>query len=82
MIRLLHFAAPPALAAIGVYRELWDFRIPGTGNSIMELLRLGYPATWLARYVPWQMADVGLFSVALAWCLLASCSGRKRERVG
>ena len=52
-MKRIHFklSASGLLAAWGIYRELWT-EIPGTGQSAMDLLKLGYSHFDLIRFFP------------------------------
>jgi hypothetical protein len=65
MNRRFHISIPALLAGYSVYRELWE-DIPGTGQSVMELLRSGYTRWEVARYFPWTIVNFGVLAVAMA----------------
>ena len=74
-----HLSASGLLAAWGVYRELWA-EIPGTGQSAMDLLKLGYSHFDLVHYFPGVWLNVLLMGTGfgLAVTIISVHRGGKR----
>lgn len=62
----VYFSTAGLLAAISIYRELWA-EIPGTGQSVMNLLHAGYSRTEIGQYFPstTPFVDIIVFSAAV-----------------
>lgn len=61
----VHFSFAGLLAGFAAYRELWQ-ELPGTGQSVMDLLHTGYTRTELSTYFPSATPFIDLAVLLLA----------------
>ena len=65
-----HLSGSAILAGYAAYKELWA-EVPGTGQSIMDLMNAGYSRLELARYFPFTLVNIAALMIALTWAVLA-----------
>lgn len=66
MKRKHHFSIAAAIAALGIYRELLG-QVPGTGETVGDLMKAGYSQLEIARYFPWTILNLVLMLGAILW---------------
>jgi hypothetical protein len=77
-----HFAGASLVAAVELYREFMGTpAVPGTGQTVGDLVHDGWTRLEIARYFPKSDLDLLLIIAAVGWMLYHSKRpGRERRR--
>jgi len=73
--RRYHISLALILTSISAVNEVWRAELPGTGCTAAELVRRGYEASTLVRWLPWDWASLSFLGLAV----LFSCFSLHRK---